>query len=98
LESNDNIFNKKNEKSISRKELIEVPLLLKEFETERYDLFSTGICTPDALKRCKIFDEKSIYIFDEDTIKQKLREHKEVANKYFSLHSISMNIMRKMEN
>lgn len=81
---------KSGKKNLSRKDLNEIPFLLKEFKADRYGLFLTGSLTPNALNRCETFGESTPYILDKDVIKQKLREHNNIANKYFPLHGITI--------
>lgn len=83
---------KRTSQNIDRKELAEIPFLLDEFGADRYGLFTTGTLTPSALNRCKNFEKNSFNIFDENVIKQKLREYSDVANKYFPLYNISVGI------
>lgn len=79
---------KKTKKSINRKDFNEIPFLLDTFKADRYGLFYSGILQPSALDRCRSFDKNTIWIFDENVIKQKLKEHKNIAHKYFPLYKL----------
>ncbi|GEM_PF-2286088 len=82
------IFQCKRAIKIDRKELNEIPFLLKEFKADRYGLFYAGILNPSVIDRCKTFDPGVVWVFDENFIKQKLKEYRSVADKYFPLYRI----------
>ena len=79
------IFQCKREKNLDRKELRDIEILLKEFQADRYGLFYAGIINPSVWDRCRIFSKNSVWLFDQDWIKQKLKEYPKVADKYFPI-------------
>ena len=62
-----------------------IEILLKEFQADRYGLFYAGIINPSVWDRCRIFSKNSVWLFDQDWIKQKLKEYPKVADKYFPI-------------
>ena len=84
------IFQCKRTKRLNKQELQDVPLLLKEFQADRYGLFYAGIFNPSVIDRCKYFDKNSVWLFDENWIKQKLKENINITDKYFPLIKLSL--------
>lgn len=72
-------------KQLDRRDIAEIPCLLKEFKAEGYGIFYSNVLKPSTLDRLKTIDIKNIWIYDINAIKQKLREHQAVAEKYFPL-------------
>lgn len=82
------VFQCKRVIKIDKKELYEIPFLLTEFNADRYGLFYAGILNPSVIDRCKTFDPGVVWVFDENFIKQKLKEYGNVADKYFPLYKM----------
>lgn len=85
LEEKKWIFQCKRTKKIDRRDLNEIEFLLKEFEADRFGLFYVGNLNPKVLDRCKVFSKGCVWTFDQNWIKQKLREYKNIADKYFPI-------------
>ncbi|MCI8609801.1 MAG: restriction endonuclease [Firmicutes bacterium] len=77
------IFQCKRTKRLDVRDLMGIEYAMREFEADRYGLFYAGILTPKLWDKCKAFEKNRVWIFDQNWIKQKLKEHEDVAKKYF---------------
>jgi len=74
---------KHSKKQINRKDIAEIPLLLKEFEADRFGLFSSALFTPMTQDRIKMLPRDSVATFDGNQIKQILSRNPDIMKKYF---------------
>lgn len=88
LEKRKWIFQCKRTKKLDKKELYDVEILLKEFQADRYGLFYAGVISPGVWDRRRAFSKDSVWLFDQDWIKQKLKEYRNVAEKYFPIYTM----------
>ena len=80
------IFQCKRTKKLDKKELCDVEILLKEFQADKYGLFYAGVIKPSVWDRRRAFSKDSVWLFDQDWIKQKLKEYRNVSEKYFPIY------------
>lgn len=82
------IFQCKHSKKIDRKDLSEIPLLLEEFNAEKYGLFYSGTFSPQTLDRIKYLNSNArdcIKIWDNFQVAQLVNKFTKVKNKYFGI-------------
>ena len=68
--------------------MCDVEILLKEFQADRYGLFYAGVINPGVWDRRRAFSKDRVWWFDQDWIKQKLKEYRNVAEKYFPIYTM----------
>lgn len=72
-------------KTVDRRDICEIPFLLKEFHAEGYGIFYTNVFKPNTIDRFKTLSKGELYICDINEIKNLLNSYNTVAQKYFGL-------------
>lgn len=72
-------------KQVDRRDICEIPFLLKEFSAQGYGMFYTNTFTPNTIDRFKTIREGELYICDINEINSLLNSYSYVSQKYFGL-------------
>lgn len=72
-------------KTVDRRDICEIPFLLKEFHAEGYGIFYTNLFKPNTIDRFKTISKEEIYICDINEINNLLNSYTTIAQKYFGL-------------